>query len=509
MKRILLLTLALCVGFLGFSQELAPVSKDVKDISVIREYKVPIDPIPPMVNYNQVPSGELKSAKMLGTETEIIETVYDLQTNSNLSNRIWVWDDGTIAAVATRGVEQPSGFAFPDRGTGYNYFDGSAWGPKPSARIESMKTGWPSIAAWGENGEIVSAHVSGTTPLQFSKRATKGVGAWEEFTYDGPDDDHWYLWPRLTSGGENNEIMHLIALTAPTGNGGQVYQGQDGALLYSRSQDGGESWDIQHELIDGIGEDYYLAISADDYVITAKDNIVAFAICSPWYDFAMFKSTDNGDTWEKTVVWEHPYPFFDLEEDLMSDTLWAVDGSSDIAIDDNGNVHLVWGVGRVARLEASPPDPGFYSYWPYTDGVGYWNETMGAPIPEADNPHHTMMDTYLEEIGMLAGWSQDVNGSGIRLDFEGTGDPAFATYRTVGVSTMPQLAINGNWIMLVYSSTTETFVTADGALNYKHIWARSSYDLGQTWNPDFYDLQAENIFHLYDECIYPVIAKNP
>lgn len=506
MKRLLLLIVALCTGFTGFAQELKPVSKDVRDIAVTRQYQVPTDLTPPMLNKYEIPSGDFKSATMLGTETEIIETVYDLQTNADLSNRIWVWEDGTIAAVATRGIENPSGFAFPDRGTGYNYYDGSAWGPKPSQRLESIRTGWPSIAGWGENGEVVVSHDFGSIEIMVLTRENKGTGAWEEKMLEGPDGGPGIVWPRMTTSGDNNEYIHVFALTLPSANGGSPWMGQDGALLYYRSADGGETWDIRDEQLEGIGEDFYLNLSADDYILSSKGSTVVLVTGSPWYDMAMWKSTDNGDTWEKTVIWEHPYPFFDLQTDLMSDTLWAVDGSVDAAIDDNGNVHVVWGVGRVSRLEAAPPDPGFYSYWPYTDGVGYWNETMEAPIPEAENPHHTLMDTYLEEMGMLVGWSQDVNGSGVRLDFEGTGDPQFNTYRELGVSGMPSIAIYDSWVFVVYSSVTETFMTADGAQNYKHIWNRSSYDLGQNWG-EFYDVVADNIFHLYDECIYPVLAE--
>jgi hypothetical protein len=218
----------------------------------------------------------------------------------------------------------------------------------------------------------------------------------------------------------------------------------------------------------------------------------------------LLKSTDNGESWEKIIIWEHPYPFFDVQSTLTSDTLYSVDQSASLAIDDNGMVHVVWGISRVARLESAPPDPGSYSYWPYTDGIGYWNESMGQ-IPEADNPHRTMMPEYLEEMGMLVGWTQDVNNSGFIFDFEGTNDTPFNAYRSLGISTMPTIAIEGSMIMVAYSSVTETYVTADGTMNYKHIWTRFSYDLGETWG-DFYDLQGDNIFHLYDECIYPILA---
>jgi len=509
MKKVLLIVLAVCMVSLGYSQSRTPVSKELTKMSVTRVYEMPTDPEPPMLNVTYTQPGLMKEARLLGDETEIIETIYDLQSNTTLSNRFVVWNDGTMAAVCMRGVENPTGFAFPDRGTGYNYFNGSAWAPKPTTRVETIRTGWPSIAKWGSAGEIIVAHRSGTAPLIISKRETKGTGAWTQSEYYGPAGTATpqYLWPRMATSGPNNEYMHLFGLTAPTGNGGVVWLGQDGCLLYNRSSDGGVTWDIQHEQIDGTGADNYLYIRADDYTMASKGNTVALLQSSSWRDLFVLKSTDNGENWEKIMIWEHPYPFFDVQTTLMNDTLYAVDQSASLAIDDDGMIHVVFGIGRVARLAAAPPDPGSYSYWPYTDGIGYWNESMGQ-IPDNDNPHKTMMPEYLEELGMLAGWTQDVNNSGFIFDYEGTGDPQFATYRSLGISTMPTIAINGNMIMIAYSSVTETFVTADGTQNYRHIWTRYSYDKGQTWGP-FKNLQADNIFHLYDECIYPVMAADP
>ncbi len=41
--------------------------------------------------------------------------------------------------------------------------------------------------------------------------------------------------------------------------------GQDGALLYSRSMDGGATWDIQNYFFDALGPDYFVNIEADGY----------------------------------------------------------------------------------------------------------------------------------------------------------------------------------------------------------------------------------------------------
>jgi hypothetical protein len=499
MKKLFTLLLALGFVSLGFAQQRAPVVKELSKISAVRHYTAPSDLAPPMTNVNYTTPGLMKDARLLGDETEIIETVYDLQTNANLANRFWVWEDGTMAAVATRGVENPTGFAFPDRGTGYNYNDGIAWGSKPTARIETKRAGWPSIAPWGETGEIVVSH-NFNVELIFNHRENKGTGPWQQFLYPGPGGGVQPAWPRMVTSGPDNNYMNVFY------NTNSVYQGQPTAILYSRYSKDTQTWDIQDVLLDGLGSDHYLQINADDYVMASKGDVVVILCASAWFDLFMMKSTDMGETWEKTIIWEHPYPFFDVQSTLTSDTLYAVDNSANLAIDDNGMVHVVWGIGRVARLAVAPPDPGTYNYWPYTDGIGYWNESMGQ-IPEADNPHRTMMPEYLETLGMLAGWTQDVNNSGFIFDYEGTGDPQFATYRSLGISTMPTIAINGGMIALAYASTTETFVTADETQNYKHIWMRYSYDLGQTWG-DFFDVVADNIFHLFDECIYPVLAPN-
>ncbi|MBM3436122.1 MAG: hypothetical protein FJY07_07930 [Bacteroidetes bacterium] len=63
---------------------------------------------------------------------------YDIQTYGSCQNRIYRFADGTIGAIWTRGI-QPQ--AYPERGTGYNNFDGVNWQPAPEERIESKRTG--------------------------------------------------------------------------------------------------------------------------------------------------------------------------------------------------------------------------------------------------------------------------------------------------------------------------------------------------------------------------------
>lgn len=84
------------------------------------------------------------------SEHQLGTSFYDLQSNYMLQNRIcYNPSDGTIGVVWTKGMDAPD---FGDRGTGYNFFDGTSWLPEPEARIENAKTGWPNYAFLGENG---------------------------------------------------------------------------------------------------------------------------------------------------------------------------------------------------------------------------------------------------------------------------------------------------------------------------------------------------------------------
>jgi hypothetical protein len=63
------------------------------------------------------------------SEQIIGETYYDLQTNSSIQNRLFVHDDRSISATWTMSPDIQTNF--PNRGTGYNYFDGVSWMDMP------------------------------------------------------------------------------------------------------------------------------------------------------------------------------------------------------------------------------------------------------------------------------------------------------------------------------------------------------------------------------------------
>jgi len=490
MKKILLLSLILCVGLFGFSQNrrvtvskslLNQVSQKVllgNDFSTNNAVNSP----------TAVKLNHSKSGKSFNEE-EIGQTKYDMQTNTSTPyGRFFIYDDGTRGAVWTMGFNTAS---WPDRGTGYNFYDGTNWGPEPTARIESVRTGWPQYSALGANGEMVIAHAS-TPDLVISKRATKGSGAWIASSLTAPTTPSGLSlsWPRMITSGTDHNTIHVIAITNPTTT---AYQGLYGALVYSRSTDGGVTWDKHNVVLDGMGSADYYGFGGDTYswVAPQGDNL-AFIVSSPSHDLFAMKSNDGGDTWQKTVIWDHPYPHWNGLTTV--DTFYCPDGSAHGVFDNNGVLHVAFSIFRALAGTSA----GGYSFFAGYDGIGYWNENLpawtGGTVAEQCN---CLNPSALEQTGNLIGYSQDINGNG-QLDIVGV-----SNYQ-VGMSTHPQLACDANnHLYLFYSSVTEGF--DNGTLNYRHIWGRSSEDDGQTWG-DFTDYTGD-LMHQYDECVFPVIAS--
>lgn len=480
MKNLLLLIVVFAIGIGSYAQKRVQIPKSLRDISVQREYTQPLDGSEITEGTQVVP---YKSASVFDEEI-IGDNFADQQTNRALMNRTYLYNDGTMGVTWTRGMDAP---AFPNRGTGYNYYDGNAWGPWPSVRIETQRCGWPSLAPLGENGEIVVAH-NAIDALVINRRDEKGTGTWVETILQGPPGYEKVTWPRIVTSGQDHNIVHVL---------GQIrngYNGQEIAQAYYRSQDGGETWDIMNQIIEGVGPDYYTQIDADAEVFAEpRAGVIAFICVSHWHDLFMMKSYDEGDTWEKTVIWEHPYPFWDWDNSITTDTLWVPDNSVSIALDSDGMAHVVLGLSRIAHWEAGAS----YSYWPYSDGIAYWNETM--PPFEDENPHDALdpIDVLIEDYNLI-GWTQDVNNNG-SIDFL---DDLMA-YPEKGISTMTNIVVDElNQIFLTFASTTEGYDNT--VYNYKHIWVRTSPDNGNTWG-DFYDMTSAMI-HIYDECIYPLLT---
>src|SRR6478752_2960167 len=116
--------------------------------------------------------------------TQIGHTYYDLPSNSAVADRIVRNSDGTISATWTETCDpNTSATGFPNRGAGYNYFDGTNWiegadgtcdSPSPLRNfgIASKRVGWPEIVVLPSGKEMVFTHSSAN--INVTQRPTKG-----------------------------------------------------------------------------------------------------------------------------------------------------------------------------------------------------------------------------------------------------------------------------------------------------------------------------------------------
>lgn len=489
MKRSLLLsTLVLCLIIPGLHAQITTNHRaSVNPLINVGVLKSPAGDMLPSIIKPANPS--VKAG--IVDEANIGETRYDLQTNTATQNRIWVYGDGTIGATWTQAFADPG---YADRGTGYNYYDGTSWGTVPSNRIETIRTGWPSYAPWGPSGEIIVNHDFATSGgLVVLTRSTKGAGAWTTNTLKGPTGHTDVAWPRMITGGANNNTIHVIYTTKSTANGGTPYLGLEGAILYARSNDGGLTWNPKDVILPGMDATNFYGFSADAYAwAAAKGDTIAFVCGDSWHDLFMMKSPDGGNNWVKTTIWAHPYPLFNLSTPIQTDTFYCPDGAVSLAFDSQGKAHLFFGVNRAHS-------DGTGTFWfPFVDGIAYWNEDM--PSFTSPNFKYTLNPDTLYNHDQLVAWVQDINQNDT-MDFLTGGIDILGKYY-LSLSSMPNVSIDENDnIFLAFSSVTEG--KDNGLQNYRHIWSRAKYE-GYNWS-DFTDLTG-SIIHNFDECVFPSVA---
>jgi len=409
-------------------------------------------------------------------------TLYDLQTNYSNYCRVYLYPDGTIGATATWSNQ---GGSMVDRGTGYNYFDGTNWGPQPTQRVETIRTGFPCYQPFGPTGELIIAHEA-VGPLVMNTRTIKGTGAWTQTVMPAlPSGVSGMLWPRIVTNGTNHTNIHIIALTEPTANGGTVYKGMDGALLYCNSPDGGNTWSnwIQPA---GLDSTNYRGFVGDTYSFAEPNgNTLAFTIGDGFYDQVLMKSTDNGTTWTRTVIWHCLYDMGGTSPDFF----YCPDGTNAIALDNTGMAHVVFGLTQ---------DSGSFTsyYWhPLIQGIAYWNEHM-SQLRQDLNP-----DSLFAK-GQYVAWVKDTNV------FHLPANESLSYYNAWSLTSNPDLVIdNENKIFLVWTGATS--LTDPIGCTLRHIYGRDGVINWNTidWHNDtLADLTGNSIQQNFAECAFPSVS---
>lgn len=489
MKRTLLLALGAFAFASAGAQQAIPTGKPVKVPAKIANkaytinhnnfvqtemYALPLKSGNPTTGANQVTSLD---------EVVIGKTVYDLQTNSSVQNRVVNHGGGQVSAVWTFGKVDAS---FPERGTGYNYRDGSNWiqvgydaDIDNITRVENIRTGFPSLSRVAGKGDVVVAHdLNGSAQLA----QNNNVGDLNTWSNAATPLDTTF-WNRMIVAGPDGKTIHNIALTTPTTGtpAGTPFQGIDGALVYSRSLNGGQTWDIQKSLLPGIDATLFKRFSGDAYAIDAKDNTVAFVVGGFNNDMFLMKSTDNGDNWTKTRIMDFPIDAFedqlsDVNSDGIADTIDTNDGAMAIVIDNNDLVHVFTSAMRMLNDDTTD---GNYSYFPGTAGLLYWNENMGA-----------------DNIELVLDGVPDRNANGT-LDI-GADIPVYQ----VGLISHPSAGVDAsNRIYVTFDCIADN--TLLDTRSYRHIFGMTTAD-----GVNFTEPVELTPFDDFTEYVYGCIGKN-
>jgi len=446
------------------------------------------------------PSSRAFTSAVIGT------TEYQNQTNSSICNRLLLHSDGTLSATWTMAQLSTWG----DRGTGYSYFDGTSWSTAPTVRLENVRSGWPNIAVTGSGKEIVASHEapsSGTgMGTHLVTRPAKGTGTWTDAVLGAND-----TWPRIVVGGASNTSVHIIAQTSGATTPAVPYQGQDGALSYSRSQDDGATWNKLRTVIPQIDSSFYLGFGGDVYSIDARGTTIAIVAGGLDHDVVLVKSTDDGDTWTKTIVHDFGIPLYessttitDNNGDSVADTIESCDGAVHVLLDNSNNAHVFYGRMRVF---CDDPSAGL-SYFPYTDGLMYWNEGMGSAAPVMiaavkDLNGDGMMNIYTDPAGAVLGMGSFFRSltsfPSAGIDASGT---IYLTYSSLfeGINDAGEGYDTGNGVLIPPTSAGKSF---------RHQYVMKSCDGGATWG-NAMDLTSPDGSSTYDylEGVYGAMAPD-
>ena len=397
MKKVLLLSLGLVMGLCAFAQQTAVKSLPAPVKATLEKKTFGKEVVEGTATFvatgtQSVVVNENKDYM----EAEAMYTTYDLQSNGFVANRMYQLKDGSVAVTATMSRSEYDE-DFLDRGTGYNFADRGKvgkWGGISGIRVEAkatgedMRTGWPTIAPYGAEGEILVNHADG---LNYWIREKAGQGEW-----DGPHaipnpenidevvkgEGNVLAWPRIVTTGENNEVLHVFAAASGDSNTAQYY------LRTSDLQ----NWDIQFSPLemDNLHINFY---SADDQAVSANGENIAVVYCGGFSAHVMlYESNDGGLTWNSRMVWESPIHGLDwnTDENSLFQKLYGPTQAS-VAIGKDGVSHVALAIGLYNRDELGN------SYSIYmgllTDGVAYWNDTTAYELAIEENMILTVVDT--------------------------------------------------------------------------------------------------------------------
>lgn len=455
-----------------------------------------------------VPNKSQRVATTFMEEEAIGYTYYDLQSNNSMSRRLVKNANGSFSANWT--FSPNTNTDYPQRGTGYNYYDPatptppntSHWffspdgpgGDFPSQRVEgAYRTGFVNMVTTPSGREMTIGHSSNLNKMLVTSRPTIGSGAWTPQINSLGLAANNDTWAKTASSGDTVYVIcHGTGVQDPP----VPLYGQDGPILFSRSVDGGVTFPIQRQLIHEIDSSSYLGFSAETYNIDASGSTVAITYGGTGVECGLLKSTDGGMTWTKTIIVSMQIPFFNfdsmftyLDADTIVDHILSGSGDGVVLIDHNGMAHVWTSLTEWWRDSATAAGSSWVNL--AQDGMYYWNETMGV-----------------DSLALIA-WAPDLNGDSAVGLVDSTCNPDYGRYGN-SMTRHPSVGINAaGHFYLTYQTVNELTDSLAYHQFYTHAYMTTSVDGGTTWSYAF-DLvlnQANGGDGELQECVYASMAR--
>lgn len=401
-----------------------------------------------------------KSARSIKIGT----TQNDQQTNATIYRHIHAFDSNRISVTWTTSTDQSP---YVQRGSGYNHFNGSTWGPISAVRVEPNRAGFPSYSYNPTtNEEIIISHrviaqglpnAGAAGGLYFNRKTGLGSGTWNTnlildtiISYPG------VLWNRNAVSGD---YLHVIASYTDSSQQQPTrvkINGIRSPTVYSRYKFSSDTWEVKNIFLPNYDSTRSYNGRADSYAIDAVGDNVAILMGGLTDDVTLWTSNDNGTTWNTTIVDSFPVGAYNYK--TLLDTSYTNDGTVSVILDNNGKAHCFYGLGRV--LDTDTTDESI-SFFPGQTNMIYWNETMS-----------------LDSVRSIAGFIDEDNdpNTGLGASWNAAGN----RYGNHSIVTMPHAASTANGhIYLIYSSLADNDIS-DGK-NYRDIYIIRSTDGGETW----------------------------
>lgn len=400
-------------------------------------------------------------------------TYYDLQTNASIGRRVLLLPDGTVSVVWTTSEDD----AYSKRGTGYNHFDNTNWltVANPTKRLETVRLGWPSIGLNGSK-EWVMGHDAAAGGFVMSTNASIGSTTWTQGSSILSEVGRRPIWGRVANSGN---YFHCIASYSDSSAVGDPraprINGIFAPMTYSRSTDGGLNWDIEHILLPGYDSSRITSGGGDEYAIDVRDSIVVIVNGDHLKDVAIWKSTNNGNTFTKIIVDSFKYAPYNAKTQML-DTPFVCDGSVDVVIDNNGNAHVFWGVSRIFDEDTTDES---YSFFPGTSLLGYWNEIDKTSKFIAGGNQFDRNGNGV--IDVSAGNTAALSNGVVPANLKNQGISSVARLGNTSLLHSPSAGLDGDGnIFVTFSFPLEQDLDANN-VNLRDIMIVHSTDNGSTW----------------------------